>query len=125
MLKLNQKLNFPSSTEADAAVFDIEHFSSQTFGERVLQEEILQLFLTQIEDLEHRFLGEGAAASWRYLAHTLKGAAAAVGATALMRLAERWEDEPAPADPLQWQSVRDEFNTCCDAFRMAVQAFLA
>ena len=66
---------------------DIEHLNRYTGGDRVLNEEILQLFATQCREmmarLESLAAGEADAKSWRETTHTLKGAARGIGAFAL------------------------------------------
>ncbi|MCA0433073.1 MAG: Hpt domain-containing protein [Proteobacteria bacterium] len=125
MVSFNQRVQVQSEPDIDAAIFDVSHFVRQTYGERGLQQEILQLFLTQIGDLRRALEARQFLVSWVYLTHTLKGASAAVGATGLMQMAVRWEAEPTPADDGTFRALLDEFDSHCSAFRLAAAAFMA
>ena len=94
---LNQKLS-KQQVPVDSTVFDTVHFDRQTFGETALQQEILQLFLTQLDDTRRALAKPGSSAGWRYLTHTLRGAAAAIGATGLTVLVDNWEQMEVPTD---------------------------
>ena len=77
------------------APIDIDSLSKNTAGDRKLERELLALFREQTG----RYLSalEGAADDrrWRDAAHTLKGAARAVGATRIATLAEEAEGPSA------------------------------
>jgi HPt (histidine-containing phosphotransfer) domain-containing protein len=63
-----------------AAPIDLQHLSRYTLGGRALEREVLQLFCSQ-SPLHHERLNNAASpSSWREAAHSLKGAAQAVGA---------------------------------------------
>ena len=94
----NQKSFGVQLPRVDAQIFDIEHFERQTFGDANLQREILQLFMAQIEDTRKALTTPMTATSWRFLTHTLKGAAASVGAIRLADIAGEWELQGTPKD---------------------------
>lgn len=73
---------------------DRAHLSRMTFGDRSLEQEVLQLFARQSELLIARMRnggGSGSGAAIGALAHTLKGSAAGIGATNVARAAEEAE----------------------------------
>jgi HPt (histidine-containing phosphotransfer) domain-containing protein len=89
-------------TEHD--LLDHAHLTRQTFGDPVFEREILGMLLSELP----RYLDELAAAvadpaqGWRRTAHTLKGAARAVGANMLASAAETAEHlDPAAASPMR------------------------
>ncbi len=115
MGKLNQKL--PKGKVAiDVAVFDTVHFGRQTFGEIALQQEILQLFLTQLDDTRRALAKPGSSSGWRFLTHTLRGAAAAIGAVDLTVLVDAWEQMEVPTDADR-DAVLSAFDSAVDRFK--------
>ena len=66
---------------------DLDHLDRYTGGNRALNQEILQIFDTQCQEIVAKLeglIGDAAdAKSWRELTHSLKGAARGVGAFAL------------------------------------------
>lgn len=69
---------------------DRAHLSRMTFGDRSLEQEVLQLFARQSELLIAR-MRHGGGSAIGALAHTLKGSAAGIGATNVARAAEEAE----------------------------------
>ncbi len=112
---LNQKLS-KLDPAVDAAVFDTVHFGRQTFGELALQQEILQLFLTQLDDTRHALAKPGSSSGWRFLTHTLRGAAAAIGAVDLTVLVDTWEQMAVPTDA-ERDAVLSAFDAAVGRFR--------
>lgn len=83
-----------------AHALDLQHLNTNTFGDLLLRAEILALFSSQIDQSRSHMLAAASALDWRFLTHTLKGAASAVGAIEFAELAARWEKEglPQPGD---------------------------
>lgn len=82
---------------------DLVHLARQTGGDKSLEEEVLQLFSRQANMLARDLRGERNTEARRRLAHTLNGAARAVGAMPLAELAadvERTPDADAKIGPL-------------------------
>jgi HPt (histidine-containing phosphotransfer) domain-containing protein len=83
--RISDSTTAPSSAAAPAAI-DRAHLSRMTLGDRGLEQEVLQLFDRQaallIERIRH---GDGPAVG--ALAHTLKGSAAGIGASAVAHAA--------------------------------------
>lgn len=77
---------------ADGRVLDLPHLERQTFGDRSLEREVLALFDGQCVRLVPAILRGGAPSGAADAAHTLKGAARAVGAWRVATLCETLED---------------------------------
>jgi HPt (histidine-containing phosphotransfer) domain-containing protein len=74
----------------NAAAIDRNHLSRMTFGDRSLEQEVLQLFERQAALLIGRMRG-GDPAAVAAFAHTLKGSAVGIGAGPVARAAENVE----------------------------------
>jgi HPt (histidine-containing phosphotransfer) domain-containing protein len=80
-----------TTTPYDKRIFDFDLFDHLTMGDFALQEEVINLFRLQIQSSLDTFGMEPDGNAWRMNAHTLKGAAAAVGAVRIAVQAESWE----------------------------------
>ena len=76
---------------------DLVHLARQTGGDQELEREILALFRDQCAKLSGAILSASTETARRELAHTLRGAAGAVGAFSVARQAERVEASHAGA----------------------------
>ena len=79
----------------DCRPIDLVHLSRQTLGDRDLEMELLALFERQAVQIMGQIDAIGGGSDRRShhdLAHTLKGSARAVGATAVALMAQRYED---------------------------------
>ncbi|NNM71902.1 Hpt domain-containing protein [Enterovirga aerilata] len=72
-------------------VLDLALLARQTLGDRELEADLFELFELQALRLRPVIAGAGDAQERSRAAHTLKGGAAAVGATAVMRIAGELE----------------------------------
>lgn len=85
----------PATVAADEPTLDLVHLSHQTLGDNALERELLTLFERQAAQFAARLaapMGVGEE-KWRAdLVHTLKGSARAVGAAAVGRAAEDYEE---------------------------------
>ena len=90
---------------------DLDHLARQTFGDRELEAEVLTMFCHQAKSVADRMAGADEKTRVT-LAHTLKGSARGVGATALAGIAERLES--APGDARLIGSLRSETVRVCD-----------
>jgi HPt (histidine-containing phosphotransfer) domain-containing protein len=118
------KFPLPQAEPAPGAVFDEMHFVRQTFGDPALQKEIAGLFLAQVNDAKQAFATPMTNAAWRFLTHTLKGAAASVGANRIAQLAAQWELAGSPQDPDTRKQIVDQFLAESAAFSASVQVYL-
>jgi hypothetical protein len=80
----------------DCVALDVAYLDLNTFGDSALRREIIGLFRAQLDAVQKRLQLPMDEKSWTYLTHTLKGAAAAVGARQLAALADRWGCGPHP-----------------------------
>src|SRR5919107_6346009 len=89
----------PPETSAEQRVLDLVHLARQTFGDRELEREVLALFEAQCRRLLPILAGAGRECERGDAAHTLKGAARAVGAWRLAALADELETALAAETP--------------------------
>ena len=100
------------SLRGDARPVDLVFLARQTGGDRALEEEVLRLFAKQAAVLGRELRSQQDAEKRRRDAHTLKGAARAVGAFGVASqalLIENEPDNPAPVTELlrEVETVRD------------------
>lgn len=76
---------------ADPHVLDLRHLAAQTFDDRALERELLDLFERQCRALAPVIAGTGPLAERSRAAHTLTGSARAIGAWEVAAAAERIE----------------------------------
>ncbi|MFO1033188.1 MAG: Hpt domain-containing protein [Hyphomicrobiales bacterium] len=105
------------------AVFDRLHFSRQTFDDESLQRELVGLFLAQAEEALRTLALPVTSTAWRFLTHTLKGAALAIGCNRLAAWAARGE-RSAPPNAAGRLALADELRGEIRAFRAAAAEFL-
>ena len=81
-----------SDGQTGSAPIDIAHLSRHTAGDRRLGREVLGVFRAQSEDYIAALEEAVDAEAWRNAAHTLKGAASAIGAHRVAQLAADAEE---------------------------------
>jgi HPt (histidine-containing phosphotransfer) domain-containing protein len=79
-------------------VFDRPHLVRYTMDNPELEREIIGLFMQQLPSIVEMLRSAASQADWKLAAHTLKGSAAAVGATAIHASAVALEAERFDAD---------------------------
>lgn len=79
-------------------VFDRPHLDRNTMQNQKLAAEVLGLFLVQLPAMLEALEAADEAAAWRFATHTLKGAAASIGAPRLCALAAELESGGFPSD---------------------------
>ena len=83
------ELRSPESTEESAKLpIDLGHLRRYTLGDKALEDEILQLFLTQLTDTLAALRAAQTNQEWKVATHTLKGSSRAIGAWELGQLAQ-------------------------------------
>lgn len=102
----------PCNTKCDTRPVDLVFLARQTGGDRALEEEVLQLFSRQAAALGAELRRVGDCEMRKRNAHTLKGAARAVGAFQLAECAldvERRPEDNAPITAMlrEVETVRD------------------
>ncbi len=81
----------PQALATQSAPLDRIHLSRQTFGDRKLEREVLDLFRTQSPIYLGRVKAARSDSEWREAVHTLKGSARTIGAWRIAEAAERAE----------------------------------
>lgn len=109
-------------TTAPAAAIDRAHLSRMTFGDRSLEQEVLQLFDRQAELLIGRMRG-GDPAAVAALAHTLKGSATGIGAGQVARAADAAEIA-AGGSPSECSQAVDRLAQAVDQARALIAILL-
>ena len=85
-----------SCVTAPVRPIDMAHLSRQTLGDRVVEQEVLELFVQQAVLVRDRIAGATADERLQ-LAHGLKGAARGVGAFPIAACLSDIEDDPSDA----------------------------
>ena len=91
---------------------DLVLLARQTGGDRVLEEEVLRLFLKQAKAIGRAMADQADAERRQRDAHTLKGAARAIGAGAIADTAQALEK--APAERRCVRALLTEIDRTCD-----------
>jgi HPt (histidine-containing phosphotransfer) domain-containing protein len=114
---------FKLSSDGDAinnvVALDGDYLNRNTFGDYSLRNEIIGLFLAQLDGSKKLFGTTIDQTSWQFTAHTLKGAAAAVGARQIIVLAEEWERTPVPNNQAKRDYCLFQLENCIAAFKAA------
>jgi HPt (histidine-containing phosphotransfer) domain-containing protein len=102
----------PCGMRGEKRPVDLVFLARQTGGDRALEEEVLSLFSKQAAALGEELRSQATDASRKQSAHTLKGAARAIGAFELAECASRIENNPSKAGPVtellrEVETVRD------------------
>ncbi len=119
-MSLSYKLNYiDHATTFDCEVLDIKFLDRNTFGDKSLRREIIGLFLSQLDGLHRSLASPINQTSWRFLTHTMKGAAAAVGANQIASLADAWAQQAAPVAHADRQYLAQELAKHIAAFKIA------
>jgi HPt (histidine-containing phosphotransfer) domain-containing protein len=115
--KLSEKTR---SASKDCISLDLPFLNENTFGDKVLRDEIISLFRAQLQTVDEALRGPLDQKGWRYMTHTLKGAASAVGARQITALAAKWEQEPVPATSRRVSVCRLNFADAVFEFETAL-----
>jgi HPt (histidine-containing phosphotransfer) domain-containing protein len=90
------------SRGVDRLIFDRELFETTTMHDSALQLEILNLFIDQLRVVQTKLrVASLSLEDCKFLGHTLRGAAAAVGAGEIEQLAAAWEARSLDQKTLQ------------------------
>lgn len=103
----------------DCVPLDAERLDQNTFYDRVLRDEILKLFVSQLDISRSAILNPETNEDWRFSTHTLKGAAAAVGAQQFVALSVQWEKQALPISGEDRQKMAVAFDQARAAFLSA------
>jgi len=113
----NAKARTRRAGETDGGpVLDFAHLSTYTMNDGELERELLGIFQVQMREHLGGLRQAKASEEWKFAAHTLKGAARALGATRVADDAEALEDlgfEARAEDKVQLLScLEDEIAAC-------------
>lgn len=106
---------------ADPLVFDRARLAIYTFGSPDVEREVLQLFVGQVAVTLDQVLAAEQASDWTFMAHTLKGAAASVGALQIETLTRAWELTGLPISADLRQAAHGELTIALERFRSAAR----
>jgi HPt (histidine-containing phosphotransfer) domain-containing protein len=106
-------------------VFDVAFFEHCTMGDKQLMAELIDLFKSQIEKTSTSLMEVTSEADWRFHTHTLKGAAAAVGAVEIETLASAWENRKAPKRFSEREALRETLEHAGKMYFDKAQSVLA
>ncbi len=101
--------------------FDRAHLDHFTMQDQSLALEVVGLFLGQLPASLARLEAARTAADWQFAAHSLKGAAAAVGARRLSEIAAGLEDAAFPESPMARDGHLKTVQAAAEAFRLAAR----
>jgi hypothetical protein len=96
MVKSQKLRDETQDSSQNCIALDVAYLNQTTFGDIALRTEILGLFRAQVKAVRTQLLLPVDKKAWGYLTHTLKGAAAAVGAGQLAALADTWGSNAPP-----------------------------
>lgn len=89
-----------------AEPIDRGYLARVTLGNRVLEREVLELFAGQLLVYVEQLRAADSERDWKFLAHTIKGSALAVGANKLANLAHLAECLDLDAEPADRERLR-------------------
>jgi HPt (histidine-containing phosphotransfer) domain-containing protein len=98
---------------------DVDYLNRATFGDKPLRNEIIGLFLSQANGLARSLSLPIDTSAWQFLAHTLKGAASAVGAQQIADIASAWEQRHVPITAEARSALAAELHAAILAFDRA------
>lgn len=94
-----------------AGPVDSAHLARYTLGNAALAREVLQLFCSQSSTYVEQLRVATSPADWNLAAHTLKGAARAIGAWKMAQLAQQLEGMQEIASLAERKAQIDELET--------------
>jgi HPt (histidine-containing phosphotransfer) domain-containing protein len=103
---------------------DRAYLARFTFGNADLEREVLELFCAQLPLYLEQLRSAHDAKSWRDAAHSIKGSAAAVGATRLANIA-RMAEQVDVASPQRGSALAAVEDAAADATRSVAGLFAA
>lgn len=116
--KLNRERN---TSPIDCGVLDVDFLNRNTFGDKTLRNEIIGLFLSQLDGVHRTLASPINSSAWQFLTHTLKGAAAAVGAISISTSADKWGKSPVPMSAEQRREIQLQMGQLISDFKVATK----
>lgn len=115
-MKPIEKNDLPLQVADDPEIFDRVHLARYTLDSLDLEREIVGLFLTQLPETLAMIDQAASPQDWKLATHSLKGAAAAVGARRICRIAAELE-AASVEDFGQRHRLGEELAAAADEFR--------
>jgi HPt (histidine-containing phosphotransfer) domain-containing protein len=109
---------------APSEVFDRAHLARYTMDSAELEREIIELFLVQLPATVDMIEEAKTAAEWKLATHTLKGAAAAIGAWRIHTAASGLEDVKVDAGARVKRRHMSALDAAVTEFRAVVRQIL-
>ena len=119
-MRTRSKRTTPVTASCRATVLDRAHLARYTMENRELEREIIALFLQQLPATTAMLKTAATQADWKLAAHTLKGSAAAVGATRINTLAAELEKWAFDLDREPVENLLAALDRAIAQFRRAV-----
>lgn len=88
-------------------VIDLVHLAKQTLGDRSLEQEVLRMFAEASKVYLQRVCDAQSHDDLKISLHSLKGAAAGIGANGIAKVARAAEDELRKTDKLAEETISD------------------
>jgi HPt (histidine-containing phosphotransfer) domain-containing protein len=85
-----------SSAISNCVALDTQYLNRVTFGDIALRSELIDLFLAQVASTVLKLPLIRRPDDWRFTAHSLRGAASAIGAQEIAELCTHWEEDGPP-----------------------------
>jgi HPt (histidine-containing phosphotransfer) domain-containing protein len=112
-----------TGTSPAGQALDLVHLSAQTFGDRALERELLELFEQQCRRLLPVIAGRNVSRARSDAAHTLKGAARAVGAERVAAVADAIEAAvEGGCEEARLLRLVDELDVAADEVTVAIRS---
>lgn len=119
-MRTRSKRTTPVTASGRTTALDRAHLARYTMENRELEREIIALFLQQLPATTAMLKTAATQADWKLAAHTLKGSAAAVGATRINVLAAELEKWAFDADRDPVENLLAALDRAIAQFRRAV-----
>ena len=104
----------------DDEVLNRAHLAHYTLDSAELEREIVALFLQQLPSTIGMLRGAKSATDWKMAAHTVKGSAAAVGATRINAIASELEEYAAVRRSAPAKALLVELDHAAERFKETV-----
>ncbi len=100
----------------NAAVFDYAQFEHICMENHSLMAELIVMFRSQVERSTAELSEAMTTASWKFHCHTLKGAAAAIGAVEIQMISAILEEKPCPKRHTERENTKELLVTAGKKF---------
>ncbi len=110
----------PAKPISDCVALDKDYLDRVTFGDIPLRDELINLFLAQVASMILKLPLLSKPDDWRFNAHSLRGAAAALGAQEIAALCTHWEEAGMPGNVSRRVDCMDLLKAAEARFRGAL-----